>query len=1565
VASLSLSLLGPFGAILGDQVLTKFRSNKVQALLIYLCVEPPGIHRREGLMALLWPGLPQRSAQANLRQTLYLLRKVIPEIGGAPLLLSERQTVQRNPEADVALDVARFSELLSGDPGPEHLIWAVELYRGDFLCDFYLPDSDPFEDWAAARRAAYRQEMLEALEALTRHHIQQGAYAQAQAYARRALELDDLWESAHRGLMTALALDGHREAALRQYQACARLLEAELGVGPSTETLALYNALKEGREPILAQDPTRAPIADREDPAGQDPLHGRYRLLGELGRGGMGTVYRAHDTLLERDVAIKVLEGAALGGEGRARLLREARVVAQLSHPNIVTVFDVGESDGNPFIVMELVPGTTLYEQRPDGVDGILAVTRQICAALAHAHGQGIVHRDLKPENVLVAPDGTAKLMDFGLARLVASRLTQEGAIVGTVFYLAPEQAQGGPLDGRADLYALGVMLYELTTGQLPFSGDDPLEVISQHLHAPAVPPRQRNPDLPPALDNLILRLLEKDPQQRPASATEVLQLLEAAAQVERRRLPAPATPFVGREAELTELDRMIADPDVRLITIVGPGGIGKTRLALAAAQRQLGAPDKTDDGQGLRFSDGVVFVTLAALSSPEHILPTVADALGFQAQGGGGDTRTPGQQILAFLRRKRLLLVLDNLEHLLEPPPAPPLGGKVSHPPLRGGQEGGAADLVAEILRAAPAVQILATSRERLNLREEQVYPIQGLEFPDWVAPEDLATYTAAQLFLHSAARVRPHFALETHDIANLTRICQLVGGMPLALELAASWVDTLSLADIAAQISQDFDFLATEWRGVPARHRSVRAAIETSWRQLSPEEQAAFAQLSVFRGGFKRDAAQAVALSEVSPSQSFRILARLVNKSLLTYDQARDRYAVHELLRQYGAEKLADPDAARDRHSAHYCAAVARWHIESQGPREAEALEELEHDLENLRAAWRWAAAQQEIARLDQALDGLWRFFWLRFRLEDIIAAGQLAIEVAGRVGETARDYADAQRVLIRALTRLAGQYIYTARRSLGKTLLERAEKLLDGPTLVGHDTRLERAFLLQARGCMGDLGQEQARRALQGAVSLFRALGDRHEEAWSLTHLGTELAEQRDWKAAIPILEDSLALQQARGDYYGIAVSHVPLARLASYLGDYDLALQHYRDSLAACRAGRNVNESWVLCGMADTHRVRGDHDVSRQLYHAALASARSRGLREFEAVALFGLGAVAMDAYDVKEAGRRFRDGLALVQESEHHGAIGSGLAALGHLSCFQGRFAAGADCLRQSVTMLRTSAQLNDAATVLCNLAFAQMLSGAFDQAQATLREASVVAGEGATPHTRTVHALHQCQLQLYTARYQEAISWAREALRQAAELEGKNRFHGVRDLPIYTPRQHCRTGIIAQGHGLLGWAALAEERYDAAREALCESVPLFQKLGDREYAAWALAGLAAAAWGSGERDEAQAYLLKALETAVEIGAFMPLLHLLPVIALTLAEGDEPGLQERAVELYALAAKQPLVAKGPFFEDVTGMHIRAAAAALPPDVVQAAQRRGRALDGWEAARELLAELEGRM
>jgi tetratricopeptide (TPR) repeat protein len=332
------------------------------------------------------------------------------------------------------------------------------------------------------------------------------------------------------------------------------------------------------------------------------PLEGtllgeRYRLDRLLGRGGMGTIYQARDGLLDRDVAVKLMLETRLGTEGRARLLKEARAAARLNHPNIVTIYDAGETDRTPYIVMELVEGVSLYERMPQALDEIVAIGRQVCAALAHAHAQGIVHRDLKPENILVTRTGQAKLTDFGLAHSISSRLTEEGSLLGTVFYMAPEVAMGQAIDGRADLYALGVMLYEMTAGRLPFAGQDPLQVISQHLHAPIVPPSTYRHEIPPGLDGLIVRLLAKSPEDRYPEATEVEQALMWIAQAEE----APAVQEeAGRAAPLEKLGRgrligrgeevvrlrdawtavaRRASP-AHLILVSGEPGVGKTRLA-------------------------------------------------------------------------------------------------------------------------------------------------------------------------------------------------------------------------------------------------------------------------------------------------------------------------------------------------------------------------------------------------------------------------------------------------------------------------------------------------------------------------------------------------------------------------------------------------------------------------------------------------------------------------------------------------------------------------------------------------------------------------------------------------------------------------------------------------------------------------------------------------------------------------------------------------------------------------------------------------------------------------
>ena len=334
-------------------------------------------------------------------------------------------------------------------------------------------------------------------------------------------------------------------------------------------------------------------------PAPGTILRERYRLDSELGRGGMGTVFRATDLELRREVAVKILSATSQTSDGRERLVREARAAAALNHPHIVTIHDVGEASGFPFLVMELVHGPRLSQARPADLARVVTIAVQICDALEHAHTNNIVHRDLKPDNVLFSgsgDSGNVKLADLGLALPVYdARISRAGIIVGTASYMAPEQALGQAIDGRADLYALGVVLYELTTGRLPFTGDDPLTIVSQHVHAPVVPPRVLRPDLPHALEKIIVKLLAKDPTQRFSSAAEARAALLVSLQAEDETATADAAPavaildalsrgrLIGRNPELAEareLWQRAREGRGHAVLLSGEPGAGKTRLA-------------------------------------------------------------------------------------------------------------------------------------------------------------------------------------------------------------------------------------------------------------------------------------------------------------------------------------------------------------------------------------------------------------------------------------------------------------------------------------------------------------------------------------------------------------------------------------------------------------------------------------------------------------------------------------------------------------------------------------------------------------------------------------------------------------------------------------------------------------------------------------------------------------------------------------------------------------------------------------------------------------------------
>ncbi|MCI0476824.1 MAG: NB-ARC domain-containing protein, partial [Anaerolineales bacterium] len=485
-------------------------------------------------------------------------------------------------------------------------------------------------------------------------------------------------------------------------------------------------------------------------------------------------------------------------------------------------------------------------------------------------------------------------------------------------------------------------------------------------------------------------RVLADELRVAPMPETTALsERIRAALETPRHNLPPLPTAFVGRAEELTEAIKLLNDPNCRLLTITGPGGIGKTRLALQIAAQQVES-----------CLEGVCFVPLVGVSSPDLIVPAIADALGFSFSGA----QPPRVQLYNYLRRKEMLLILDSCEHLLD-----------------------GAELFGEILEHAPEVKLLVTSRARLNLRWEWRFEVEGLAYPKdesrkmkdenssfILPPSSFEDYDAVQLFQQTARHADRRFALSAAEQPAVARICQMVEGMPLAIELAAASIGTRACAEIAREIEHGLSFLQTDLRDVPARHRSAQAAFEYSWRLLTPAEQRAFIAFSVFRRGGALEAAHHV--TDAAPS----VLDALVSKSLLRF-LPTERYEMHELLRQYAAERLAalpeQETAARDKHCAHYAAFLQQREDALFGADAARVQTEVRAEMDNIRAAWDWAVTHARVEEIARGLNGLARFF-------DLVGPLQVGEMFIGEAVECVRALArqDTQVLLSRLLSERA---------------------------------------------------------------------------------------------------------------------------------------------------------------------------------------------------------------------------------------------------------------------------------------------------------------------------------------------------------------------------------------------------------------------------------------------------------------------------------------------------------------------------------------------------------------
>jgi len=733
--------------------------------------------------------------------------------------------------------------------------------------------------------------------------------------------------------------------------------------------------------------------------------------------------------------------------------------------------------------------------------------------------------------------------------------------------------------------------------------------------------------------------------------------------------LPVQPTPFIGREKELSEIEKLLSDPSCRLLTLVGPGGIGKTRLALEAASQRLGD-----------YPRGVWFVPFVGVGAANHIVPALAESLGFSFYGPGD----PKVQILNYLREKQLLLLWDNFEHLLP-----------------------GAGLVSEVLRTAPGVRCLVTSRALLRLREEQAFQVKGLEYPKGkTAEEPVEDYSAVKLFLQRAKRADSGFRMSKEDKPFVVQVCQEVEGMPLGIELASSWVRALSLKEIAREVEKSLGFLATAQKGIPERHRSLRAVFEHSYNLLTKEEQRSFRRMSVFRGGFGREAAEKVT------GATLLVISSLIDKSFLRKAPS-GRYEVHELMRQFGEEKLkgvsGEKKRIQDLHSHYYADFLQQREEPIRAFKQSETIREIRQEIDNIRTAWDWAAERGHLKDLDMACYTLMAFYGAQgfSALEAILRIPLRKLEKWKKRSPTywklamfygrsryLRGYSEeGKEILQKCLTffrktRALKENAYCIQ-GLGivQSILRKhgeAKQLLLESIRIANTFRIPDGTLryvkTDALHILGHIfheegNQKEAVRCIEESIRIAREGGNQIQVAGGLVFLGGVFIQNPDGLLrAKDIFEESGAICRGLGDLNVLRQASSGLGTVFRMLGKYDEAKSLFQEGLTIAKEfGDEPGKIDSLYGLGLIAEAQGAYQEAQRLFQESLAVSRALGNPGGVEGSLCCLGKVALGHGDLKEARRLFQESLSLAKEINETRGIVECYLGLGQVACGLGEY----------------------------------------------------------------------------------------------------------------------------------------------------------------------------------------------------------------------------------------------------------------------------------------------------